>query len=244
MAAGEKISLLIMRDNGAARRLRMRRSLLISLFVFLGVSPFVAAASIWFSADLWSRYQTLLRQTGNMEQEYREAKAIAARLSNLEKLLQYRDAAEEAQILQNLQRSGAADAAEVASAPPMGADSGDGPGHGEFPTINTGFVSVENVSVRLLSGNKLRISLDISNPDSRKSISGKVSCVLTTAGGDTVPLETTPPAAGDFRISRLKRTVLAATLPPGVDAANAQTVIEVRSDGGGLEFRNVYPVAK
>ena len=241
MVPGEKISLLVMRDNGAARRLRMRRSVLIVLLVFMVVSPFVAAAGIWFGVDVWLRHKNLLRESQRMEQEYQEAKATAARLRNLEKLLVYRDAAETAQLMQNLQRGGA-DPVDASAA--SGAEGADGPGHSEFPAINTGFISVDNVSVRLLPGNKLRISLDLNNPDSRKTIAGKVSCTMTTAGGDVVPLEVAPPSAGDFRISRLKRAVLAAALPAGVDAANAQTVIEVRSEGGEIEYRNVFPVAR
>lgn len=243
----EKISLLIMRDNGEVRSVRIRRSLLFLLLFMCAVMPFLLGGALWFGADVWLAHRALFARHNAMQQEYLEAKATAARLSDIEQLVQAAEAQNSAQVLQNIRR---ADAQAVAQ-PPEGDPahetgvSIDGPGHVEFPAVNSGKVQTDNVTIRQMSGRSLRISLDLSNPDPTTPVAGKIVCILTTANGQTLPLRVFPQSADDFRISRFKRVVLTAPLPPNVNAADAQVVLEIKAEGGGpILYRNVYAVAR
>lgn len=51
-----------------------------------------------------------------------------------------------------------ASGAEAASAPEGAPAMSEGPGHEEFPAIDTGYVKVGNVQARALRGGKLRIA--------------------------------------------------------------------------------------
>lgn len=239
----EKINLLIMRDSGAARRIRMRRSLWLFLLVCSAVMPLVAAGSLWFGGKLWLKHQELLRRAQTLELESQEAKAIATRLENLEALVGKRDAAQQALLLQNLNASREKSEAAEAEAPVV-EGGGEGPGHNEFPGVDTGVIAVDNVNVRLMADGKLRVVLDVRNLDSAKSVAGVVRYSLSTERGAKVALESAPPAAANFRISRFKKMVLSSTLPPDVSAVNAQVIIEVMLEGDVVAYRNVFPVAR
>ena len=244
MPPGEKVNLLVMRDNGEVRSLRMRLSLLVTLCSLCAIMPFVAGAGIWFSVDLWMNQAVLGEANYRLSRESMEARAKAERLGNLEHLLQ-RDVAVESIVVSNVNKP----ATKVGAEAPKPEDEQasamqEGPGHSEFPTIATGFITLDNINVRQQPGNKLRMSMDLRNPDSKKAVSGIVSCTMITAAGETVPLQFRPADAGDFRITRLKRAVLVSVLPPQTNFTNAQVVVEVKSDSGELVYRNVFPVER
>lgn len=241
MIKDEKISLLVMRDNGEVRSMRMRLSWLVTLCVISAIMPFIAAAGIWFSIDLWANTSQLQDDNQRLTREGQEAKAKADRLGNLEKLLQ-RNAATETVVVSNINRSEDAKPAPAEEESALAAQ--DGPGHSEFPAINTGYVTVDNINARVQPGSKLRISLDLRNPDTRKTLSGEVLCTLVTAAGESIPLQFRPQEAGDFRITRLKRAVLVSVLPPQTNFTNAQVLIEVKNDSGELVYRNIFPVER
>ena len=245
MPVKEKITLMVMRDNGEVRSVRMRRALLIFLMVLCILMPLVAGGGAWFSYTLWMQQGVLSEDNLRLTRESQEARAKAERLGNLEQLLQ-RNAAVEAVLVGNVNRPQEQQGEYVGPPAPLAADEQaamqEGPGHSEFPIIDTAFVTVENVTARQQPGNRLRISLDLRNPDSRKTLSGEVSSTLVTAAGESIPLQFRPNDAGDFRIARLKRAVLVSVLPPQTSFTNAQVVIEVKSDAGELVYRNVFPV--
>lgn len=237
----EKINLLVMRDNGEVRSVRMRLSLLVTLCVASIIMPFVAVAGIWLSVDLWRNTSSLQDENRRLTREGQEAKAKADRLGNLEKLLQ-RNATTETVVVSNVNRSETPKPAPVEEETAPATQ--DGPGHSEFPAINTGYITLENINARVQPGSKLRISLDLRNPDTRKTLSGEVACTLVSAAGESTPLQFRPQDAGDFRITRLKRAVLLSVLPPQTNFTNAQVVIEVKNDSGELVYRNVFPVER
>lgn len=242
MMPGERISLLLLRDNGASRRFRMRRRLFVLLVVLCLCMPFALGGSVWFGLTLWFRHEALQQQYQTLERQYQEALATATRLGNLEGLLQQRDVAEQAVLARRLAGTAESSNGGLVEEPTAGA--AEGPGHSEFPIISTGFIAVDNVHIRLLQGNRLRVTLNLRNPEPNRAITGSVGCTLVTAGGENVPVHFQPADAGDFRISRLKKAVLMATLPSSVSAANAQAIIEVKSEKGEVGYRNVFPVAR
>lgn len=243
MKPPEKISLLIMRDSGETRRFRLRRSWLRTMCILCCLMPLLAVGSLWFAVDTWFMYRDLHTRHSHLEQNFHRVQAQATRLSHLEVLLQRRDTAETAILARNLSLAPHANPIPVQD-PPLGPEGESGPGHLEFPVINTGFVTLENTQVRVIPGNKLRISMDLVNGNPPRTISGKVSCVLTTAGGDILPLEVMPSSARDFRITRLKRMVLVLPLPSETNPDNAQVILEIRNDKAEMVYRNIFPVAR
>lgn len=239
----EKVNILIIRDNGAVRRFRIRRSLLLFLTICCLIMPLAAAGGLWLSSELWLRRQDMLRDIQTMENEYQKAKATATRLEHLETLLEKRDAARQGAVLQGLQSPEEKSVPNAEMEIPS-ASTTEGPGHNEFPVIDAGVVAVDNVSARLMPGNKLRVTLDVRNPEPGKVVAGSVRYLLSTEQGNTVPLESVSPHAADFRASRLKKIVLTSTLPPDLNADNAQLLIEVRTEGGEMVYRNLFPVAR
>lgn len=248
-----------MRDDGETRSVRMRRSVLFFLIYTCILMPFALAGLVWFGVHTWLAHKTLVAYHDAMQQEYLIAKATAARLADIERLLQRNDPAHNSQVLQNVRRADMQDMPQspesdtanqsVLTSQPSSAmdqfDTADGPGHSEFPGVNTGKIQVENVVVRLMSGRNLRISLDLNNPDTANLVGGKIVCTLITASGQALPLRVFPQAADDFRISRFKRVVLTAPLPPNTSATDAQIVLEVKPEGGGpVLYRNIYAVAR
>lgn len=248
MSGGKKLSLLILRDNGVAWRCRMPVRLLTILLVLALLLPPLAGVGGWLAWTLWRENRVLSADAARLEKEWMTARATAERLSNVEILLQRADAGEAGAVLQNLARrtARAVPAAgppdETASAPTPTTQ--EGPGHEEFPVVDTRLVVVDNAGARLMGNRKLRVALDLRNPDPKRAVAGSIRVFLITADGQTSPLEVAK-ESGDFRISRFKRAVLLLSLPPGaIDITNAMIVLEVLEEGDKLAYRNIFPVQR
>lgn len=248
MSGGRKLSLLILRDNGAGWRCRMRAGLLAALLALAVLMPLLAGAGGWLAWTLWRENRLLSADAARLEKEWMAARATAERLSNLEILLQRADAGEAGAVLQNMARRTAQSAPAAGrpgeNAPEPTPTTQEGPGHGEFPVVDTKLVAVDNADARLMGNRKLRVALDLRNPDSKRPVTGSLRVTLITADGETLPLQVSE-ESGDFRISRFKRAVLLSSLPPGiVNTTNAMIVLEVLEEGGKLAYRNIFPVQR
>ena len=120
----------------------------------------------------------------------------------------------------------------------------EGPGHEEFPALDTGRVIVGNVQVRAMGERTIRVSADLRNPENEPLLSGEVTAILLTANGERLPLSFTPKEVGSFRISRFKRTVMQAPVPRGANVVNSQVILEVRDQGGNPLYRNIFAVQR
>lgn len=120
----------------------------------------------------------------------------------------------------------------------------DGPGHAEFPILDTGYVAVQNVNARVVNRTSLRIMLDLRNIGGGAAM-GVVVPWLVTADGRRLALSPTPPEAADFRIMRFKHAVFAAPLPEGGSAPGDQLIIEVRRAADKeIVFRNLFAIER
>lgn len=170
------------------------------------------------------------------ETETQKAIARAERLEKFESLLDEESAEGRDVILRRLASNESPPEPENQQNPELE----EGPGHREFPAIDTGRVKVSNVQARILSGNRIRLALDLRNPDNEKMLSGEISATLVTARGEDFPLVFTPPEAASFRINRFKRSVLVARVPARFNLANSEAVIEIREDKGDVIYRNLF----
>lgn len=247
----EHLSIILMRDNGPRRSFRLRRSRFFALIVFFASMPVLCALLAWQCWLLWDENVTLRVNMQRFETDCQTAQATAERLENFEELLREEGVQGRELLLRRLARAGgdapaaegAATAAETAqSTPPAGAPMPEGPGHEEFPVVDTGRVKVTNVQARALRGNALRIGLDLRNPESQKLLAGTVSATLVTASGQRHQLVFDPEDVGNFRISRFKRAVMISRVPEQYSLVNAQVILEVRDSG--LLYRNIFAVER
>ena len=245
----EQLGIILMRDNGPRRSFRLRRSLFYALVAFFACLPFLCAVLAWQCWQLWQENASLRANMQRFEMECQTAQATAERLQDFEELLREEGVQGRELLLRRLARAGgagqaeaapAADTAQQAAATPLG----EGPGHEEFPVVDTGAVKVGNVQARALRGNGLRIGLDLRNADSRKLLAGSVSATLITASGQKCPLVFDPEDVGNFRISRFKRAVMVARVPEQYSLVNAQVILEVRQQDADLIYRNIFAVER
>lgn len=241
-----------MRDNGPRRSFRLRRSRFFALIVFFASMPVLCALLAWQCWLLWDENVTLRANMQRFETDCQTAQATAERLENFEELLREEGVQGRELLLRRLARAGG-DAPGAEGAPaagpgtaretsPAGTPMAEGPGHEEFPVVDTGRVKVINVQARALRGNALRIGLDLRNPESQKLLAGTVSAMLVTASGQKHQLVFDPEDVGNFRISRFKRVVMISRVPEQYSLVNAQIILEVRDSG--LLYRNIFAVER
>lgn len=247
----EQLSIILMRDNGPRRSFRLRRSRFFALIVFFASMPALCILLAWQCWLLWDENATLRGNMQRFETDCQTAQATAERLENFEELLREEGVQGRELLLRRLARAGGdappaegapAAGPDVQGAPAAGTTMAEGPGHEEFPVVDTGRVKVLNVQARALRGNALRIGLDLRNPESQKLLAGTVSAMLVTASGQKHQLTFDPEDVGNFRISRFKRVVMISRVPEQYSLVNAQIILEVRDSG--LLYRNIFAVER
>ncbi len=258
--SGEKLNLLIMRDSGETKRIRVRRSYFHTFVALLFCFPFLTVLAAWGIYVLWQDNAVLKEKLIHAEQVNQESTVKAERLSNLEKLLAY-EKEMGTQIAQNTapvakNESTGSGTATVDSVEKLNealvnvpnipeyqeeVPIDDGPGHAEFPVLDEGIILVENVVSRLVEPRRIRTSLDLRNPGTA-SLAGEVFCILSLASGDAVPLTLSPANVGNYKILRWKKAVLFANIPAEHDLFNAQMIIEVKDSQGKLLYRNAFAI--
>lgn len=236
----ERLNIIFMRDNGPRHSFRIRRSRLYLLVVFFACLPFLCVLLGIQCYLLWQANQKLLENVEKFEADYQHAVSRAERLENLESLLQEENVPGRDILVRQL----AASKQEVTAKAPDSPEQAEGPGHEEFPAVDTGRVKVSNVQVRAMRGNILRIGLDLRNPDSEQLLSGEVRVTLVTADGEERALNFVPQDVGNFRISRFKRTVMNAHVPRGISLLDSQIILEVSTQTGENIYRNIFAVQR
>ncbi len=256
--SGEKVNVIIMRDNGEARRLRVSRSLLRWFIIFCCIMPCLAIIGIGCSMTLWQERSIMRQHIAILEHTNETYRMKSERLATLEALLQ-RDANTENTIIEttqeNAKNTSQTNKKHEKEKKPTPQEKSknqetlaheaaqqEGPGHAEFPIVDTKQIAMGNVQVRLLSQNRLRTALDLRNLNSPESISGDIYCTLSLASGESIPLTLNPKNVGFFKIQHWKRAVLFATLQEAYDLTNAQVLIEVKTSDNVLIYRNIYNI--
>jgi hypothetical protein len=263
----ERLSIVFMRDKGPRRSFSLRFDVFLYIGVFVCCLPFLLAGVSWFAWDVWSENRQLRDDVIRFETDLRNEQANVERLENIEELLREAGTRGGDVFARRLAATGEAPKDEpppdvpepteetppAEEAPAAAAAAGEAPkagetpadsGQGAFEVVDTGYVNVENVQIRALRGGKMRIALDIRNPDARKSISGKVQATLLRSDGSQGKIEFVPSDLGEFRINRFKRTVIPAFLPGETELVNAQVIVEVLGANGSVAYRNVFPVER
>ena len=239
----ERLNIVFMRDNGPRRSIRVRRSHFYLFIAFFTALPFICAGLALLCWKLWQGNLVLQQNVDKFEAEYQLAAIKAERLQNLEVLLEEESVPARELILRRLAPEKSLTAMEMENPAVQAAEAAqDGPGHAEFPAIDSGKVKVSNVVASARQGNRIRISLDLHNPDPDKALAGEVRAVLVTAAGEEKELAFMPEDVGAFRINRFKRTVITARAPADANLANSEIVLEVKNPENEILYRNIYQV--
>lgn len=237
----ERLNIIFMRDNGPRHSIRLRRSFMYLAILFFTSMPFLCFLLGLQCWRLWEENVELRANVSRFETDYQSAVARAERLENLEELLREENVPAREIVLKNLavtekKETNISDQEMPPTIMP------EGPGHEEFPAIDTERVKVSNVQARIIKGGNLRLGLDLANQDNGKLLSGTVRATLAASNGENYPLVFQPEDVGNFRINRFKRTVMTAKLPPGGNPVNSEIILEVTDDGGAIIYRNIFAV--
>lgn len=243
----ERLNIVIMRDNGPRHSYHLKRSNFVMLLVFFLCLPFVAILLSTQCYMLWQDNIRLRESLEKTESDYQVMEARAERLENLEELLKEENVSGREVVIRQIgsvpekekqpeEKDNQTDEQQAQLA--------EGPGHEEFPVLDTGRVNVSNVQARAMRGNNLRVGLDLRNPDNEPLLSGNVEAILLTANGERMELKFSPDEVGAFRISRFKRTVMTAQVPRNISLVNAQIILEVKDQDDKPIYRNIFAVQR
>ncbi len=249
----EKLNIILMRDSGESRRMRIRRSIFRYVVMFFLLCPVLAAAAGTAIYYLWEERTKLQLHIAELEEINYKNQANSKRLSHLEALLNRQKdvqknlsqnmAAKNVQKVTAQQKAGEKNGKKNSSDKNSGPEDIEGPGHADFPVLDTKEIIVQNVTNLLSAKRRLRTSFDLHN-EGKESKAGEVVCILSLASGKTVRLVPQPADAGKYKISRFKKAVILTQIEPEVDMSNAQLILEIKNEAGKEIFRNVYPISQ
>ncbi len=258
MKYSERLSLVIIREDGRRQSWRLRRVWLHTLLASLLLLPCLVGGLSWLCYDIWRENRLLHNELLRLENEGEAMEGKLERLEQVSVLLEESSVPGRDILTRALAQSDMGDAASLpageATTSSAASDNEDaamkermasdeGPGHADFPAIKGDYVAVDNVRVRLVHNRMLRIALDLRNTREGRA-EGEVAAVLATPEGKRLPLKFSPSDVGKFSILRFKRAVMSANLPKGADNLNGmQVVLEVRGGAkNAVVFRNIFAV--
>lgn len=259
MKYSERLSLVIIREDGRRQSWRLRRVWLHALLGSLLLLPCLVGALGWFCYDAWRENRLMHDELLRLENEGEAMEGKLERLEQVSILLEEsavpgHDILTRALAQSDMDDTVASPAEESAATTAPGGEEAamkeqmtrqEGPGHAEFPAITSDYVSVDKVRVRLVRNRMLRIALDLRNTRDGRA-EGEVTAILVTPEGKHMPLKFSPSDVGKFSILRFKRAVMSAGLPKGMDSApnGAQVLLEVRDNSvkRTVVFRNIFAV--
>ena len=243
----ERLNIVIMRDNGPRHSYHLKRSNFVLLLLFFLCLPFLAILLSSQCYMLWQENVKLRESLERAEADYQAMESKAERLENLEELLKEENVPGREVVIRQLGSVSKPEKPSEEKESPEEAQPEqftEGPGHEEFPALDTGRVIVSNVQARAMRGNSLRVGLDLRNPDNEPLLSGDVDAILLTANAERINLKFAPDEVGSFRISRFKRTLITAQVPRNVSLVNAQIILEVKDQDAKPIYRNIFAVQR
>lgn len=233
------VTILVMHDNEKSHSIRVRNFIYKTFCSIIILLPILLSLTLYACYYLWNDNKILSSSALHIQNETNKAKALAENLAIFSILLngshpinanivQMNQTDELAQ--NNIQNETIETLTEQV-----------GPGHLDFPVVDTKEIIVENINARILDDGKISISLDLRNPDPKKTITGHVDCSLVDATGVTHTMKITPELKG-FKINRFKRVVFMPNITPNMTDENINVIIEVFNKEGKIMYRNLTPV--
>ncbi|QLA17949.1 hypothetical protein [Desulfolutivibrio sulfoxidireducens] len=248
MASGEKISILIMRDDAGVRRMRIS-PFWIKTAVW-GV-VFLAVAAALFAAGAM-HYQGRVATSENIaqsaERQAKQARDRLARLDEIETVLRSKDLTELQTLLGSYNPDAAAWWKPAAGETPPAAPGPEKtePGVNKidlrklFDKVDLTQAGVDNFKFKI-ENNKLAVNFDLSNLSPQSALAGKAELFLVGNDGALHPLKTEKDEL-NFQIQRFKQVAVQAPIPQGTAQTDIYGLKMVIHDPGGKTiYSAIYP---
>ena len=237
----EYCTLLFMRDGGQPLRFRMRFRRLCGICVLIALLFPLAVITFRLAWKWHATIDELQMQVHLLEQERDRISVELVRLAHLKDFLEMPDNA--ARLALRMQQTGAKEAEQLPEMPlqeqALETPAREAAGVAT-PTVDMSLVGVENVQARLLPGYKMRIAMDLRNPQQKNHLIGHVVCAVKNTQGDIMPLEIAQDVA-ELRLNNFKRAVFVSTLPSAMRNTNISVLVEIHLEERGLVYRNEFP---
>ncbi len=225
----EKYSVLFMRDDTKVHRFRISPFWLRFLIWLQGVLILVASLGFYAGYTYWSRNSEMQADRITLQRELRETQVHLERLENIEQILQSNDPEE-------LQALFGTMSIEDSSKEKPSVDLSS-----LLATEDVQLVSIENVMLKPADSSSIRLSFDLNNLDSAKTVDGLASLTLVGRDGQSISI------AADvkdmkFSISRFKKVVTTFSLPETTALKDIYALrIDITAEGKTV-LRDLFPV--
>lgn len=254
----ENITIVLLRDKGARKSFNLSFATFNFWIIFFICIPFVCGTLIWLSFKLWQENKELTLKNEQFQQESIIDKSTIARLQTFEQLINEQKKEENSNIvLQQIAKNNEQEKipAQTNTKPQpekpvtenqvnATSEQTNDPGHVEFPKEDTGFVKVDNVQARAGRDNKIRLTLDLTNPTPGNQISGNVKATLIAANGNKVELDFVPQDIGSFKINNFKHASMLSTQINNIPLANSQLILVVEDNDKNIVYRNLFSIER
>jgi hypothetical protein len=253
-----KYNVLLIRDDGETRSIRIGRGSIRFLLCILLLLPVAAGGGLWIGWQSWQKLQEWDQQEETLQREITDLHAQLERMYHIQRLAQAHYAEHTAPsepgpaAKAEPQKSEPAGGANAPAATPPAAEDTNGapaqtpaeqtPSEEELNLIeiDTGQVSLSNLNAKLSKERILSLGMNLHN-ESEHQLAGILNIFLLTADLQRHPI---PYDDVRFRISRRKNFSGSAFVPEAVgDLADASLLIEVVSEQT-LIYRRMYPISR
>ncbi|MFV0348244.1 MAG: hypothetical protein ACK5JO_06615 [Halodesulfovibrio sp.] len=196
----EKYSVLFMRDDTKVHRFRispMWLKLLIWMQLILVVT---ASLGIYAGYTYWDQNAALQSERADLQRELRATQVQLERLENIEQILQSNDPEELQALFGTMSIEDSSKEKPTVDLSAL------------LATEDVQLVSVENVMLKPADDGTIRLSFDINNLDSAKTIDGITNLSIVGRDGQVFPINADSKDL-KFTISRFKKVVTSFSLP-------------------------------
>jgi hypothetical protein len=255
-----KYNVLLIRDDGATRSIRIGGGIMRFLLCILLLLPVAAGGGLWIGWQSLQKLQEWEQQEETLQREITDLHAQLERMYHIHRLAQMHSADHTAPSEPGpaakpeppkSEPAGGANA--PAATPPVAEETTGAPAQTpaaaeQTPSeeelnlieIDTGQVSLSNINAKLNKERILSLSMNLHN-ESEHQLAGTLNIVLLTADLQRHPI---PYDDVRFRISRRKNFSGSAFVPEAAgDLTDASLLIEVVSDQT-LVYRRMYPISR
>ncbi len=225
----EKYSVLFMRDDTRVRRFRISPLSLKLLMWLQAILILVASLGFYAGYTFWQKSHTLQDERISLQRELRETQVQLERLENMEEILQSNDPEE-------LQALFGTMSIEDSSKEKTVMDLGT-----LLATEDMQLVSVDNVMLKAMDETSMRLSFDLNNLDTSKTVDGLATVSLLTKDGQLLPTNASTKDL-KFTISRFKKVVTSFALADPLTLKDIYALRLTIDVNGKTVLRDLLPV--
>lgn len=225
----EKYSVLFMRDDTKVHRFRISPFWLKCLIWLQAILLLVSSLGFYAGYSFWHRNSILKAERLDIQRELRETQVHLERLENVEQILQSNDPEELQALFGTMSIEDSSKEKPTVDLSAL------------LSTEDSQLVSIENVMLKPADDSTTRLSFDLNNLDTAKTVDGKATLNLVGRDGQITPIN-----ADDkdlkFSISRFKKIVTSFSLPETQTLKDMYALrIDITVDGKTV-LKDLFPI--